>query len=96
MTVYKKTHQRHCLLKISTHVIMFYIQVNYINMIRDPVDRIVSMFHFLRKTKKWESKPSPPKEWFEKDFDSCVNSGDLECQVRQEERQKIAAKKHHL
>lgn len=51
-------------------------------MIREPVDRIVSQFHYLRSTKRWGSKPSPPRDWFRKDFSSCVKSGDLECQVR--------------
>ena len=53
-----------------------------INMIREPVDRVVSMFHYLRSSKRWRGKPSPPKEWFTKDLESCVMSGDLECQVR--------------
>ena len=54
-----------------------------INMIREPVDRVVSMFHYLRSSKRWRGKPSPPKEWFTKDLESCVMSGDLECQVRE-------------
>ena len=53
-----------------------------INMIRSPVDRIVSLFHFLRRKKRFKKKPIPPKEWFMKDFDNCVISGDLECQAR--------------
>ena len=53
-----------------------------INMIREPVDRVVSMFYYLRSAKRWRGKPSPPQEWFRKDLASCVNSGDLECQVR--------------
>lgn len=60
----------------------FYFQVNMINMIREPVDRVVSMFHYLRSAKRWRSKPAPPQEWFKKDMASCVKSGDLECQAR--------------
>ena len=59
-------------------------------MIRAPVDRIVSLFHFLRRKSRFKRKPIPPQEWFMKDFDNCVISGDLECQVK---RQFLAAKK---
>ena len=61
-----------------------------INMIRSPVDRIVSLFYYLRKTNRWRKKPSPPKEWFKKDFDFCVKSGDLECQVREKFKHKFS------
>ena len=56
-----------------------------VNMIRAPVDRIVSLFHFLRRKSRFKRKPIPPQEWFMKDFDNCVISGDLECQVKKQQ-----------
>ena len=53
------------------------------NMVREPVNRLISQFYYLRSIKRWNGKKErPPKEWMEKDFDACVRSGDLECRVR--------------
>ena len=58
------------------------LQVNLINMVREPVDRIVSQFHYLRSSKRWSWRSkAPPAQWFDKDFDGCVVSGDQECQI---------------
>ena len=52
------------------------------NLIRDPADRIESMFYYNRKEGRWKKrKPKPPLEWFAKDFEKCINSGDKECQI---------------
>ena len=49
---------------------------------REPVDRIVSMFYYLRSGSRWRwRKDKPPSSWFRKDFESCVREGDLECRV---------------
>jgi len=57
-------------------------KINMMNMVREPVNRLISQFYYLRSIKRWNGKKErPPKEWMEKDFDVCVRSGDLECQV---------------
>ena len=57
-------------------------QVNMMNMVRDPVDRTVSHYYYLRSNKRWSGRPTkPPLAWFNKDFETCVGDGDLECQV---------------
>ena len=60
---------------------MPWFQVNMINMVREPVDRIISQFYYLRSLKRWKSKERPPKQWFQKEFQKCVLNGDKECQV---------------
>ena len=64
---------------------LFYIQaVNFMNMIRNPVDRVVSEFYFNRWNARWIvkfMKKKPPRKWFQKDFSECVLTNDPECQV---------------
>ena len=56
--------------------------VNMMNMVREPVARTISQYYYLRSDKRWSWRPSqPPQAWFNKDFESCVGEGDLECQV---------------
>ena len=58
------------------------LQVNLVNMVREPVDRIVSQFYYLRSNKRWSWRnKKPPAHWFDKDFDTCVLEGDPECEV---------------
>ena len=57
-------------------------QVNMMNMVREPVARTVSQYYYLRSNKRWSVRPTkPPLAWFNKDFETCVRDGDLECQV---------------
>ena len=47
-------------------------------MVRDPVDRFVSLFNFLRTEHRWKNQEQkPPKEWFEKDINKCILSGEF-------------------
>ena len=58
------------------------LKVDLINMVRDPVERIVSNFYFVRSSGRWKSKEVvPPDSWFTKNFNKCVLSGDNECKV---------------
>ena len=59
--------------------------VNMMNMVREPVARIISGFYFARDARAgWGHKRKRPQHlqsWFNKDFESCVGGGDPECQV---------------
>ena len=58
---------------------------SWVNNVRDPIDRFVSQFNYLRTEKRWAKQlQRPPKEWFEKDINNCIISGDLECQFNSE------------
>ena len=55
---------------------------NFINMVRHPVDRIISNFYFVRNPSRWIGREvSPKKSWINKNFDECVTLKDLECMV---------------
>ena len=57
-------------------------EVNMINMVREPVSRMISQYYYLRSASRWSwRQDKPPSTWFSKQFDSCVGEGDLECQV---------------
>ncbi|XP_043193670.1 heparan sulfate 2-O-sulfotransferase pipe-like [Amphibalanus amphitrite] len=52
----------------------------YINLIRDPVQRFISFFHYLRLEKRYRKATQRPKrQWFNKNLNECVMSGDPEC-----------------
>ena len=58
------------------------LSVNLINMVRDPVDRLVSNFYFVRSSGRWINREVLPlPSWFTKNFDKCVLSKDPECMV---------------
>jgi len=59
----------------------------YINLVRDPVERVISWFFYERGSyknaiyfRKFPDKPIRSAAWFKKDFNVCVRSGDPECQ----------------
>ncbi|XP_037827174.1 heparan sulfate 2-O-sulfotransferase pipe-like [Lucilia sericata] len=59
----------------------------YINMVRDPVERVISWYFYARgayknaiEYNKAPNKPMRPVSWYKKDFNHCVRSGDPECQ----------------
>lgn len=62
----------------------------YINLIRDPVERVISWFFYVRgsysnaiKYQKFPNMPIKPEKWFKKDFNKCVRTGDPECVYEQ-------------
>ena len=58
------------------------MSVNMMNMVREPVARLISQYYYLRSPKRWAGRAArPPRSWFVKDFETCVRHGDLECQV---------------
>ncbi|XP_017840006.1 uncharacterized protein LOC108597898 [Drosophila busckii] len=59
----------------------------YINMVRDPVERVISWFYYARSSyknaiefRKAPNKKMKPVSWYKKNFNECVRSGDPECQ----------------
>ena len=49
---------------------------------RDPVERIVSNYFYVRSPGRWRDREvSPSQAWFLKNIDDCVRSNDVECQV---------------
>ena len=51
-------------------------------MCRDPVERIVSNYFYVRSPARWRGREvSPSQAWFLKNIDDCVRSNDVECQV---------------
>lgn len=55
----------------------------YINMVRDPVERVISWFYYVRGSyknaieyRKAPNKKIKPESWYKKNFNDCVRSGD--------------------
>eukprot|EP00095_Tigriopus_kingsejongensis_P005259 maker-scaffold498_size154992-snap-gene-0.20 protein:Tk05259 transcript:maker-scaffold498_size154992-snap-gene-0.20-mRNA-1 annotation:"heparan sulfate 2-o-sulfotransferase pipe-like" len=67
---------------VDTHYYDTTLNPIWINLVRQPVDRFVSMFFHHRKAKFWNENDMPPKGWFEKDINECILSGDPECSLR--------------
>jgi len=62
-------------------------KVNLINMVRNPMERIVSNFYFVRNPSRWRGRETAPKQsWFTKSFSDCVKNNDTECLVAKGER----------
>uniref|UniRef100_A0A1I8NRQ0 Sulfotransferase domain-containing protein n=1 Tax=Stomoxys calcitrans TaxID=35570 RepID=A0A1I8NRQ0_STOCA len=59
----------------------------YVNMVRDPVERVVSWYYYIRGSyrnavafNKFPNRKVQSEEWFKKNFNDCVRNGDEECQ----------------
>jgi len=56
------------------------VEATLINVVREPVKRLVSKFHYLRSPSRWANRyDRPPLAWFNKDLETCVFSDDPEC-----------------
>jgi hypothetical protein len=54
--------------------------VNWINIARDPIDRLVSDFYYNREEERWKDVTNKPSlEWFSKDLSQCILENDIEC-----------------
>ncbi|XP_019866240.1 heparan sulfate 2-O-sulfotransferase pipe [Aethina tumida] len=58
----------------------------YINLVRDPVERVISWYYYIRAPWYYVERkiafpdiPLPDPKWLKKDFEHCVVSGDREC-----------------
>lgn len=63
------------------------LKVNLMNMVRDPVERAISMFNYIRAPRVWDGKGPkinthmPNASWFAKTLETCVLENDQECQI---------------
>ena len=58
--------------------------VNMMNMVREPVARIISGYYYARQSAYYfatTTNKKPPQAWLNRDFESCVREEDPECQV---------------
>lgn len=55
------------------------LKVNMMTMIREPIARMVSAFHYVRD-KEWRNRKLP-ETWFNRTFEQCVLEGDNECKI---------------
>ncbi|XP_059470864.1 heparan sulfate 2-O-sulfotransferase pipe [Neocloeon triangulifer] len=58
----------------------------YINLVRDPVERVISWYYYIRapwyyveRKQVFPDLPLPDPNWLKKDFETCVLRGDREC-----------------
>jgi len=62
----------------------------YVNMVRDPVERVISWYYYVRapwyfveRKRAFPDLPLPNPNWLRKDFETCVRSNDPECRYLQ-------------
>ncbi|XP_055387147.1 heparan sulfate 2-O-sulfotransferase pipe-like [Condylostylus longicornis] len=62
----------------------------YINVVRDPIERVISWFYYVRapwyfveRKAAFPELPLPDPAWLKKDFETCVRMGDKECTFTQ-------------
>jgi len=58
----------------------------YVNMVRDPVERVISWYYYVRapwyfveRKRAFPDLPLPNPNWLRKDFETCVGTNDPEC-----------------
>ncbi|KAK7082791.1 hypothetical protein SK128_005263 [Halocaridina rubra] len=69
-------------------------KIAWINLIRDPVERIISQFYYLRVYNKDREKQVlrwgiDPKLWFKMDLNECVKKGDPLCRYKAGDYQEL-------
>ena len=63
------------------------MKVNWINIVRNPIDRFVSRFYYIRTSKYLDymverrGSQYPNEEWINKDLSSCILKSDPECDL---------------
>jgi len=62
----------------------------YVNMVRDPVERVISWYYYVRapwyfveRKRAFPDLPLPNPNWLRKDYETCVTTNDPECRYRQ-------------
>lgn len=62
----------------------------YVNMVRDPVERVISWYYYVRapwyfveRKQAFPELPLPSPAWLRKDYETCVRTGDRECQYNE-------------
>jgi len=81
------------LLSCLVFVVRFHLpEPIYINIVRDPVERVISWYYYVRapwyyveRKQIFPDLPLPDPNWLKKDFESCVLKGDRECRYLQGE-----------
>ena len=57
-------------------------KANWINMVRNPIDRYISEFYFLRKPSRWAKLADrPSQDWFDLDLNECLETNDPNCDL---------------
>jgi len=58
----------------------------YVNMVRDPVERVISWYYYVRapwyfveRKRAFPDLPLPNPNWLRKDYETCVTTNDPEC-----------------
>ena len=67
---------------IDTSLYDLKFKANWINIVRDPIERYISEFYFLREPSRWEYQDEkPPQSWFDLDLNECIQSNNPNCDL---------------